>query len=732
MARGRIPSASRSRSPSSERRYSRSHSRSPQRLANRRSLTPDYVQLTDADAAFILGKGGKTKEKIGRVSGATLELPQRSLKLEITGEPEARRRAKKYVECVMAQRVGDVIVDESDPHFEKDCTIVPVPTECCGFVTGTNGAFLRMVEQEYGTIMFFVHLKGESERDRRGEERLAIFGERRARRGAELKVMAAIESRLEGHLTEHIEEHTSDSEDWGTDIVRLKMDEVSWALGKKGATRKKLARASGCIVEYVGNCVHMSGTRRERETAGEYLGWVMKQLDGMVDIETDGRDDVTVLTIPQDCVGYVTGNRRATLGRIEDEWGAFMLFMDKKDEKKATAKLAIFGIRRNRRGAELKVMSTVEGKTPGWFTRDTKEGVEDSEWGTDTFLFRGEELSYALGKEGSTKRKLARAAYCLMEYVGDFAYLSGTVAERSRCMRYLKWLLKQRSGTVRLDELRVKKYDDVSQMSVSQDTIPDLMGPRGSNLRAIEDDTGTFLFMARDDATGDDVLVICGHDAAERRRAQYAVQAAEKESKRGGGGRRRDDWGGDRGGGSWSGGGWERDRNDSGRSMPKYSRGDDGYGYGRGGSSDYDDRDVRGGGYGRDYDDRDRRGSGYSRDYDDRDRYGGSGYGRDYDDRDRGGGGGYGREYADRDRYGSSGRDYDDRDRRGDYDDRDRRGGGGYGRDYDDRDRRGGGGYSRDYDDRDRRGGGGWYDRKRDRSWTPEGRDSRDGYRSRR
>ena len=254
MARSRSRSASLSRSPLPDRRYGRSRSRdrsSPQRIANRRSLTPDYVQLTDADAAFVLGKGGKTKEKIARVSRANLELPQQSLTLAITGELEARRRAKKYVECVMAQRVGDVVVDEDDPYFEMDCTIVPVPTDCCGFVTGTNGAFLRMVEQEYGTIMFFVHLKGESDRSRRGEERLAIFGERRARRGAELKIMSAIESRLEGHLTERMEEHKSDSEEWGTDIVRLKRDEVSWALGKKGATRKKLARASGYVASFV-------------------------------------------------------------------------------------------------------------------------------------------------------------------------------------------------------------------------------------------------------------------------------------------------------------------------------------------------------------------------------------------------------------------------------------------------------------------------------------------------
>ena len=41
-------------------------------------------------------------------------------------------------------------------------------------------------------------------------------------------------------------------------------DELSYALGKKGMTRKKLARSSGCIVEYVGYTVFMSGSEGAR------------------------------------------------------------------------------------------------------------------------------------------------------------------------------------------------------------------------------------------------------------------------------------------------------------------------------------------------------------------------------------------------------------------------------------------------------------------------------------
>jgi len=112
----------------------------------------DVLKITNEDAAFILGKGGRTKEKIARVSGADLDLFEHSLTLEIRGTEDERNRAKKYVECVMAQRVGPVHIEEDDG---EDLTTIMVPSEAVGFVTGSQGNFLRQVEEEWGTLMFF-------------------------------------------------------------------------------------------------------------------------------------------------------------------------------------------------------------------------------------------------------------------------------------------------------------------------------------------------------------------------------------------------------------------------------------------------------------------------------------------------------------------------------------------------------------------------------------------------
>lgn len=104
-----------------------------------------------------------------------------------------------------------------------------------------------------------------------------MFGKRRGRRGAELKVLSAIEQKNPGYCTRGLKDRISESE-WGTDTKWLKDDELSYALGKRGMTRKKLARASGCIVEYVGNVVHMAGNKRQRIRANQYLDWLFQQV----------------------------------------------------------------------------------------------------------------------------------------------------------------------------------------------------------------------------------------------------------------------------------------------------------------------------------------------------------------------------------------------------------------------------------------------------------------------
>merc|ERR1719350_954590 len=170
----------------------------------------------------------------------------------------------------MAQRLGPVSLAIADT--EEECTIVPVPTETVGFVTGKGGNFLRTVEEEHGVIMLFAAVEGSEKDAADGDyEHLVIFGHLRGRRGAQLTIMHVVEQKVPEYYTyaskesgETYEQEQDKVGDWGTSIAELKGDELSYAVGKKGMTRKKIAWASGCIVQYVNGVVFFSGTEAER------------------------------------------------------------------------------------------------------------------------------------------------------------------------------------------------------------------------------------------------------------------------------------------------------------------------------------------------------------------------------------------------------------------------------------------------------------------------------------
>mmetsp|Transcript_83426 Transcript_83426/g.202286 ORF Transcript_83426/g.202286 Transcript_83426/m.202286 type:complete len:612 (-) Transcript_83426:255-2090(-) len=543
------------RKESRSRDRGRKDSRSPSQGAPRNKKPDDYgvdtMKITDDDAAFILGKGGKTKEKISRVSEAEIELFERDLILEIRGSKLQRRRAKKYAEGVMAQRTGPVTVTED--YDDGDLTMLQVPQEAVGFVTGRAGNFLRTIEEEWCTLMFFCEV-GSGGRNR-DFEKLAIFGSVRGRRGAELKVLSAVETKVPGYYDKIRDQVVSrdkgndDSGTWGTDTMTFQDDELSYALGKQGGTRKKLERSSGAIVQYVGHVALFSGPRTERRQAREYMKWLFEQLEGPVYVDGwEDRDDCTVIDVPSDCIGYITGNRRATLGAMEEEWGVLMFFMNKGGEKAkgrgGSEMLIIFGPKRNRRGAELKAMSGIETKAPGSFTRGVREKITETKgFDTDRIVFKDDELSYALGKEGATRKKLELAAGSILQYVGHVAFIAGTLKERRRCREFIQWLLAQRRGSVTIPD--ISRRDDATELHIPANCKGWVTGNRGSELRRMEQETGTYMFMACDER-GEERLIIFSHDGGSkssptgRMAAERLVNEMIQEKLRDDGGRGKD------------------------------------------------------------------------------------------------------------------------------------------------------------------------------------------------
>ena len=82
------------------------------------------------------------------------------------------------------------------------------------------------------------------------------------------------------------------------------------------------------------------------------------------------------------------------------------------DSSGSIERLAIFGTRTGRTGAELKVMAAIETKIPGYYTRDVGDSHSNEEWGQDTLPLGNEELSFALGKDPSRLRLVM--VFCLV------------------------------------------------------------------------------------------------------------------------------------------------------------------------------------------------------------------------------------------------------------------------------------------------------------------------------
>jgi len=231
---------------------------------------------------------------------------------------------------VLAQRVGPVTIDFETKR--DDLSVVVVPEDCVGYVMGRQGAALRGMEEEWGTLMFFAKVAGSGDHNNgRGNEKLAIFGTRRARRGAELKVMSAVEHKHPGYFMNSesklraplVQPGDGEDDGWSYDTVPLTSDEFSYALGAGGSTRKKLARAADCIMEYVGMVAICAGYKDERKRAKDYLGWLLEQRRGAVQIRDRDRDDLTIIEVPRESVGFLTGHKGESLREIERMSGTF-------------------------------------------------------------------------------------------------------------------------------------------------------------------------------------------------------------------------------------------------------------------------------------------------------------------------------------------------------------------------------------------------------------------------
>eukprot|EP00919_Chromeraceae_sp_WS-2016_P074124 GHVR01175357.1.p1 GENE.GHVR01175357.1~~GHVR01175357.1.p1 ORF type:complete len:748 (+),score=136.20 GHVR01175357.1:64-2307(+) len=283
--------------------------------SKRERMTSTKITIKEQEVSFI---DGRTKNKIAIVSKADIVLDR--LSLLISGTETAVEKAKTYCELMLAQRTGAVALPFTP---RDDLTLLPVPRKCVAYVTGREGTMLQCMEDEFTTLVFFTeprHSKSNADTDN-----LAIFGSLRGRMGCQLKVMSAVEHKIPGHYTNGLRDKVCTEPGFSTDMKAvLDEQEFSYILGKKGNTKRKIAKASGCVLEYIGKFAFMSGTYEERQRCRDYLDWLMKQRVGIVKVENmNSRNDLEIVRIPRDCAAYITGTQGMALREVEDKSKTF-------------------------------------------------------------------------------------------------------------------------------------------------------------------------------------------------------------------------------------------------------------------------------------------------------------------------------------------------------------------------------------------------------------------------
>jgi hypothetical protein len=253
--------------------------------------------------------------------------------------------------------------------------------------------------------------------------------------------------------------------------------------------------------------------------------------------------DLTVMEVPPN-FHSAGSNVQSMLSQMEGDYSVHCGFVSG-ESPKLSSFVVIVGLLRPRRAAELKIMATIENKQRGFYSdRIVRKNMRVCDWpwyvatepfDTDSYPIPEKDLSFALGQRGSIRKKLAMAAGCIMEYVGEVAYMSGTLKERTQSRDYLRWVLQQLEGEVNPGDFA--RRADVSSIMLTKRAAGFVNGNKGRVLRTIEEVTGTFCFIARSIDSNQKPLLVCGPDVG-REAAIFVLDRYIKKNQA-------NDWGGD-------------------------------------------------------------------------------------------------------------------------------------------------------------------------------------------
>ena len=115
------------------------------------NISTDTFNLGSRDCAYLIGRGGETRARLEKFSGASFSVDNNVLK--ITGNPGQRDRAKIAMDIVLMQRTGEnntLDVDFLKMRERPDVSTLDIPCMRIGFLLGKKAVSLRKIEAKHG------------------------------------------------------------------------------------------------------------------------------------------------------------------------------------------------------------------------------------------------------------------------------------------------------------------------------------------------------------------------------------------------------------------------------------------------------------------------------------------------------------------------------------------------------------------------------------------------------
>ena len=108
----------------------------------------------------------------------------------------------------------------------------------------------------------------------------------------------------------------------GSEVLNLEGDAVAYILGREGSTKRRLQNTTGCRLEIGTDTVEIVGTDEQRALANLCIEMTLQQRKGRMTFDFQklgSRPDCDTFDVPKACVGFVLGQRGATLRNFEEQ-----------------------------------------------------------------------------------------------------------------------------------------------------------------------------------------------------------------------------------------------------------------------------------------------------------------------------------------------------------------------------------------------------------------------------